>query len=205
MTIPPLKRSSVENALEALLPELDQIKAGPHKSIKYDLLWKGHRFPPKVVVTRAVKIERGVELTESEFSGGMHSGQASAILEGLGFTIVRAAFQSGTGRRVYQGDFNGIYLKALERETARAKKAKSTGIYDPHSKFEQVGGRECCFIRVKRMSSRGGWADYGRCVYQSRCPPGRSFARQYWRTRSLSAGTGMTFRTLISRTRSNFC
>jgi hypothetical protein len=88
MTIPPLKRSSVESALEALPPELDQIRAGPHKSTKYDLLWKGHRFPPKVVVTRAVKIEHGVELPESEFSGGTHSGQANAILEGLGFTII---------------------------------------------------------------------------------------------------------------------
>jgi hypothetical protein len=67
MPIPPLKRSSVERVLEALLPELDQIKAGPHESTKYDLLWKGHRFPPKVVVTRAVKIEHGVDLPESEF------------------------------------------------------------------------------------------------------------------------------------------
>ncbi|MGC1646660.1 MAG: hypothetical protein WA741_12585, partial [Candidatus Sulfotelmatobacter sp.] len=88
MPIPLLKRSSVERALEALLPELNHIKAGPHESTKYDLLWKGRRFPPKVVVTRAVKIEHGVELPESEFSGGTHSGQANAILESLGFTIV---------------------------------------------------------------------------------------------------------------------
>lgn len=88
MPIPPLKRSSVESALEALLPELDQIKTGPHESTKYDLLWKGRPFPPKVVVTRAVKIEHGVHLPESEFSGGTHSGQANAVLEGLKFTIV---------------------------------------------------------------------------------------------------------------------
>ena len=44
MPIPPLKHSSVERALETLLPKLDQIKAGPHESTKYDLLWKGHRF-----------------------------------------------------------------------------------------------------------------------------------------------------------------
>jgi len=88
MPIPPLKRSSVESALEALLRELDEIKAGPHESTKYDLLWKGRRFPPKVVVTRAVKIEHGVDLPESEFSGGTHSGQANAVLETLGFVIV---------------------------------------------------------------------------------------------------------------------
>jgi hypothetical protein len=63
-------------------------EAGPHESTKYDVLWKGRRFPPKVVVTRAVKIEHGVDLPESEFSGGTHSGQANAVLEGLRFTIV---------------------------------------------------------------------------------------------------------------------
>ncbi len=88
MPIPPLKHSSVERALETLLPKLDQIKAGPHESTKYDLLWKGHRFPPKVVITRAVKIEHGVDLPESEFSGGAHPGQANVVLESLGFVIV---------------------------------------------------------------------------------------------------------------------
>jgi hypothetical protein len=88
MPIPPLKASSVERALKQLLPQLDQIKAGPHDSTKYDLLWKGHRFPPKVVVSRAVQIEHGQPLPESEFSGGTHSGQANVILEQLGFVIV---------------------------------------------------------------------------------------------------------------------
>src|SRR5215813_8927725 len=88
MPIPPLKRSSVELALENLLPELDRIKAGPHESTKYDLLWKGYRFPPKVVVTTAAKIEHGIDLPESEFSGGTHPGQANAVLESLRFLIV---------------------------------------------------------------------------------------------------------------------
>lgn len=88
MSIPSLKASSVERALESLLPQLQRIKAGPHESTKYDLLWKGHRFPPKVVISMAVKLEHGVDLPESEFSGGTHSGQANAILENLGFEIV---------------------------------------------------------------------------------------------------------------------
>src|SRR5580692_6713556 len=88
MSIPSLKTSSVERALERLLPELHRINASPHESTKYDLLWKGHRFPPKVVVSKAVKLEHGVELPESEFSGGAHSGQANTILESLGFMIV---------------------------------------------------------------------------------------------------------------------
>lgn len=88
MAIPPLKTSSVERALESLLPELHRIKAGRHESTKYDLLWNGHLFPPKVVVSKVVKLEHGVDLPESEFSGGTHSGQTNAILENLGFEIV---------------------------------------------------------------------------------------------------------------------
>lgn len=88
MSIPQLKTTSVERALESLLPELGRIKGGPHESTKYDLLWKGLRFPPKVVVTRAVKLEHGVDLPESEFSGEMQRGQANAVLERLGFVIV---------------------------------------------------------------------------------------------------------------------
>jgi len=88
MSIPSLKTSSVERALKSLLPELHRIKAGPHESTKYDLLWKGHRFPPKVVISKAVQLEHGVDLPESEFSGGTHSGQANAILQNLGFEIL---------------------------------------------------------------------------------------------------------------------
>ena len=58
MPIPPLKKSSVERALEQLLPELDAIKEGPHNSRDYNLFWKGHRFPPKVVISRADHVPR---------------------------------------------------------------------------------------------------------------------------------------------------
>ncbi len=88
MPIPPFKASSVEKALEQLLPQLEEIKASGRDSTKYDLLWKGHRFPPKVVVRTAVEIEHGVALPESEFSGGRHAGHANAVLEALGFVIV---------------------------------------------------------------------------------------------------------------------
>jgi hypothetical protein len=88
MSIPPLKTASIERALESILPELHRIKAGTHESTKYDLLWKGNRFPPKVVVSRAVKLEHGVDLPETEFSGGTHAGQANRVLERLGFVIV---------------------------------------------------------------------------------------------------------------------
>jgi hypothetical protein len=88
MPIPPFEASSVEKALEELLPEVGEIKASNHNSTKYDLLWRGHRFPPKVVVRKAVEIEHGINLPESEFSGGTHAGQANAVLQALGFVIV---------------------------------------------------------------------------------------------------------------------
>jgi len=88
MPIPALTSSSIQKALEELLPRLNEIRAGVHDSTKYDLLWHGHRFPPKVVIRKAVQIEHGIDLPESEFSGGGHAGQANAILEAFGFVIV---------------------------------------------------------------------------------------------------------------------
>src|SRR5215467_4533836 len=88
MPIPHLNASSVEKALEQLLPKLDEIKAGPHDSTQYDLLWRGRRFPPKVVIRKALEIEHGINFPESKFSGGTHAGQANAVLEALGFRIV---------------------------------------------------------------------------------------------------------------------
>ena len=88
MPIPSIKPLSVQKALNELLPRLNEIKASSHDSTKYDLLWKGHRFPPKVVVRKAVQIEHGIDLPESEFSGGRHAGHANAVLEACGFVIV---------------------------------------------------------------------------------------------------------------------
>jgi hypothetical protein len=65
-----------------------QIKAGRHDSTKYDLLREGHRFPPKVVISRAAFIEHGLELPESDFSRGTSGGQANTVLKELGFVIV---------------------------------------------------------------------------------------------------------------------
>lgn len=88
MPIPTLTPTSIQKALNELLPRLSEIRAGVHDSTKYDLLWHGHRFPPKVVIRKAAQIEHGIDLPESEFSGGRHAGQANAILEACGFEIV---------------------------------------------------------------------------------------------------------------------
>jgi hypothetical protein len=81
MPIPSFKAPSVKKALEQLLPQLAEIKASTHDSTKYDLLWRGHRFPPKVVVRKAVEIEHGIDLPESDFSGGTHAGQANGAVK----------------------------------------------------------------------------------------------------------------------------
>jgi hypothetical protein len=73
----------MEGALE---PELKLILRGPHRSKKFDLLWNGMRFPPKVVVSRAVELQYGRPFPESEFSGG--EGNANDVLAELGIKIV---------------------------------------------------------------------------------------------------------------------
>src|SRR5664279_4481360 len=88
MPILSLNRESIEQALELLADQLDQIAVGPHKSRTYDLLWNGLRFPPKVVVSKAVELQYGYTFPESEFSGGEDPGHANGVLRGLGFEIV---------------------------------------------------------------------------------------------------------------------
>jgi len=88
MPIPPITRVSVERALDLLREQLPEIRSGRHESTKYDLLWEGKRYPPKVVISRAVRIEHGYELPESEFSGGEGTGQANRALRALGFQVV---------------------------------------------------------------------------------------------------------------------
>jgi len=86
MQIPNLTTSDIVNALEALLPKLDEIQRGRHRSTKFDLLWEGHYFPPKVVLSHAIELGTGTPFPEKLFSGG--EGHANLVLERLGFRIV---------------------------------------------------------------------------------------------------------------------
>ena len=88
MPIPLLTRDSVERALAAIVPNLAEIAAGPHQSTRYDLLWDDKRFPPKVVISKAVELQHGYPFPETEFSGGDDPGHANDVLRKLGFTIV---------------------------------------------------------------------------------------------------------------------
>jgi hypothetical protein len=94
MSIPPLTSTSIEKALESLVRKLAEIKTGTHESKKYDVLWKGYRFPPKLVVSAAVEIEHGLTLPTSEFSGGIGAGQANSVLKSLGFAVVSKEFDA---------------------------------------------------------------------------------------------------------------
>jgi hypothetical protein len=68
-------RDAVEIALTKLIPDLPKIIVGRNRSRDYDLLWKGYRFPPKVVISKAVEVVLGEPLDFSEFSGGNAPGQ----------------------------------------------------------------------------------------------------------------------------------
>jgi hypothetical protein len=46
------------------------------------------RFPPKAVISKAVKVAHGYSFAESKFSGGEDEGHANGVLKKLGFTIV---------------------------------------------------------------------------------------------------------------------
>jgi hypothetical protein len=83
-----LKESDILQALEVLTPALNEIGAGPHRSTRYDLLWRGRRYPPKVVVARAAELRSGEPFHPSFFSGGNGTGQANRILADLGFEVV---------------------------------------------------------------------------------------------------------------------
>src|SRR5437868_11653502 len=88
MAIPEITKDHVIKAIQELLPDLAEIKAGRHESTVYDLVSNGYRLPPKVVVSRAVEIATGKPFPESRFSGGKGAGQANTVLRRLGFNIV---------------------------------------------------------------------------------------------------------------------
>ena len=94
MKIPALKRGSIEVALGTLRSSLASIVSGPHRSTRYDLIWEGLRYPPKVVIAKALEIENRREFTTKEFSGG--EAAANAALRDLKFEVV--AKSSHTGR-----------------------------------------------------------------------------------------------------------
>jgi 5-methylcytosine-specific restriction protein A len=80
---------------EHVLSALAAFDAGePHEfgeSTRYDLVHNGRMYPPKAVVGIAAKFVVGQPLHPSDFSGGEGAGQANAVLEALGFDVVKKA------------------------------------------------------------------------------------------------------------------
>ena len=77
----------VEHVLDALL-EIDQHNIPERsKSTTYDLLHNAHRYPPKLVLSLAVKNASGKTYDRDDFSGG-ESSPAFRLLRQLGFEIV---------------------------------------------------------------------------------------------------------------------
>lgn len=74
------------------LKELDKTGVpGSAQSSTYDLIYRGRRYPPKLVLSLASKYASGEELDRSLFSGGEET-PAFRLLKGLGFHIERKDF-----------------------------------------------------------------------------------------------------------------
>lgn len=54
-------------------------------STTYELVWNGHRYPPKALLGTAYELATGDRLASSEFEGGKAG--AVTVLGKLGFTI----------------------------------------------------------------------------------------------------------------------
>lgn len=76
-----------DSVLKALA-EIDAVGSYDKRNepTKYFLIYEGRRYPPKVAVSIAYRIQYGKELPVSEFSGGER--RANLVLRKLGFEIV---------------------------------------------------------------------------------------------------------------------
>src|SRR3989304_2486811 len=109
MPIPEISRANVLSAIKHI-----QKKGIPprRRSNRYCLVHDGRRYPPKYVVSLAVKSTTGRALDPREFGGGV---ETNSLLRRLGFSIVslmpgdadsgrRPADYSGTKRRMKGGN-----------------------------------------------------------------------------------------------------
>jgi 5-methylcytosine-specific restriction protein B len=77
-----IKAKHVRDAID----EIKQDGVPAHrKSKKYHLIYGGHRYPPKYVLSLAAKHATGRELASKAFNGGE---EANRPLRNLGFTVI---------------------------------------------------------------------------------------------------------------------
>lgn len=80
-----ITKELVEEAIARI--DRDGIPAG-RESHKYDLLHRGKRYPPKLVVAIAARLATGRELSSEEFGGGE---ETNTFLRGIHFEVVEKA------------------------------------------------------------------------------------------------------------------
>lgn len=83
-----------EAHLEASIENMDKNGIRPgFQSADYDVVYKGNRYPPKLVVSGAYQIAHGEFIDHNDFSGGKNT-PAFRILEKHGFTIEQKPISS---------------------------------------------------------------------------------------------------------------
>lgn len=107
------------------IAEIDREGIDPkEESTGYDLLYAGHRYPPKLVLSLAAKYAKGTEFDRSQFTGGEDS-SAFRLLRSLSFEIVPKAVlpdilkrfltQASTGSALavsgYPTEYRGLQVK----------------------------------------------------------------------------------------------
>ncbi|MBB1073534.1 hypothetical protein HUU62_03810 [Rhodoferax sp. 4810] len=86
MPIPEISKANVLAALKKI--DQEGVPNNRH-STRYCLVYSGHRYPPKYVVSLAVHDATGTELDSSQFSGGV---ETNSLLQNLGFSIVNIRY-----------------------------------------------------------------------------------------------------------------
>lgn len=82
------------DVLEAVQDFAADISHPYRDSTRYDLLYRGHRYPPKAIVGLAARRLNGGKFLDpvSDFSGGEGSSGANRVLRDLGYTVVPKAY-----------------------------------------------------------------------------------------------------------------
>ena len=75
-----LNSVDIEHALQFLWKKHKDGNFGSYASDRYDLVWRGRRFPPKLVIATASRINGQKPLGSLEFSGGEGGGKANEFL-----------------------------------------------------------------------------------------------------------------------------
>lgn len=113
---------------------------------KYFLIYQGKRYPPKVAVSTAYRIQYGRELPVSEFSGGER--RANLVLRKLGFEVIKIDDDSDLqeSRKWLAVTTEENWKKCLEDGTWGASDNRSKGL-----KKMKKGDEMLVYIRTMKL------------------------------------------------------